>query len=80
MVSFSNEELHVCEGRCRKCLQHHCEHDGSVVDNDNIAWCGQCGRDLRNDFCFVAHSESHFKEGGRFGNFCDLLSTLDQCQ
>ena len=75
MVSFSNEELHVCEGRCRKCLQHHSDHD--VAMTGEIAWCGECDRDFRNDFCFVAHSKVNLS---RFDNFCELLSTLDQCQ
>ena len=34
MVSFSNEELHICEGRCRKCLQHYSNHDGTTVIED----------------------------------------------
>ena len=83
MVSFSNEELHVCEGRCRKCLQHYSDHDGTTVIEDGREaawWCGECGRDFRNDFCFAAHSRVGLREGGRFANFCELLSTLDQCQ
>ena len=83
MVSFSNEELHVCEGRCRKCLQHYSDHDGTTVikyGREAAWWCGECGRNFRNDFCFAAHSRVGLREGGRFANFCELLSTLDQCQ
>ena len=84
MVSFSNEELHVCEGRCRKCLQFHSDHDGGGLVTDDVRecslWCGECGRDFCNDFCFVAHSRTNLREGGRFENFCELLGTLDQCQ
>ena len=78
MVSFSTEELHVCEGRCRKCLQHHSDHDVAMAGE--IAWCGECGRDFQNDFCFVAHSKVNVRKGGRFDNFSELLSMLDQCQ
>ena len=81
MVSFSNEELHVCEGHCRKCLQHYSDHDGTIIeDGREAAWCGECGHDFRNDFCFAAHSRVSLREGGRFANFCKLLSMLDQCQ
>ena len=63
MVSFSNEELHVCEGRCRKCLQYHSDHDGTAIDDGGeVAWCGECGRDFQNDFCFVAHSRVSFRD------------------
>ena len=83
MVSFSNEELHICEGRCRKCLQHYSDHDGTTVIKDGREaawWCGECGCDFCNNFCFAAHSRVGLREGGRFANFCELLSTLDQCQ
>ena len=84
MVSFSNEELHVCEGRCRKCLQFHSDHDGGGLEIDDArecsSWCGECSRDFCNDFCFVAHSRTNLRKGGRFENFCELLGTLDQCQ
>ena len=66
MVSFSNEELHVCEGRCRKCLQHYSDHDGTVIEDGREAawWCGECGHDFHNDFCFAAHSPVGPREGG----------------
>ena len=49
MVSFSNEELHVCEGRCRKCLEHYSDHDGTTIIEDGREaawWCGECGHNL----------------------------------
>ena len=48
MVLFSNKELHVCEGRCRKCLQHHSDHDVAMAGE--IAWCGECGHDFETTF------------------------------
>ena len=36
MVSFSNDELHVCEDRCRRCLQNRTDHDDRVTDYDDV--------------------------------------------
>ena len=83
MVSFSNEELHVCEGRCRKCLQHYSDHDGTTVIEDGgeaAWWCGECGRDFRNDFCFAAHSRVGLREGVgllTFVNCCPHLTNVN---
>ena len=83
MVLFSNEELHVCEGRCRKCLQHYSDHDGTTVIKDGREaawWCGECGRDFRNDFCFAAHSRVGLREGVgllTFANCCLRLTNVN---
>ena len=82
MVSFCNEELHVCEGRCRKCLQHHVDHDCNLLNGDDgsemdMAWCAECEHEFRDEFCYVAHS--HAKFNGRFTSYCELLKVLYQC-
>ena len=80
MVSFCNEELHICEGRCRRCLQHHIDHDCNHFDDDELdetAWCIECEHDFRNEFCYAAHL--HVKLNGRFKSYCELLRVLDQC-
>ena len=80
MVLFCNEELHICEGRCRRCLQHHIDHDCNRFDDDKLdetAWCIECEHDFRNEFCYAAHL--HVKLNGRLKSYCELLRVLDQC-
>ena len=82
MVSFSNDELHVCEDRCRRCLQNRVDHDEFTADYDDverIRFCCICNGPFNNDFCYEAHSKVKFSKNGRFESFCDLLSSLDRC-
>ena len=82
MVSFCNEKLHIGEGRCRRCLQHHADHDCNMFDVDDgemdAAWCGECEHEFCNEFCYIAHL--HAKFNGRFKSYCELLHVLDQCE
>ena len=82
MVSFSNDELHVCEDRCRRCLQNRTDHDEHVMDYDDverIKFCQICNGPFSIDFCHDAHSGVRFSKNGRFESYCDLLSSLDRC-
>ena len=79
LVSFCNEELHVCEDKCGKCLRHYADHDGQFVDDNegDVTWCFDCSHEFCNDFCHVAHL--HVRLNGKFKNYCELLRVLDQC-
>ena len=82
MVSFSNDELHVCEDRCRRCLQNRADHDDFIMDYDDVEgvrFCAICNCPFSNDFCYEAHAKVKFSENGRFESYCDLLSSLDRC-
>ena len=82
MVSFSNDELHICEDRCRRCLQNRADHDDFITDYDDVEsvrFCPICNGPFSNDFCYEAHAKVRFFENGRFESYCDLLSSLDRC-
>ena len=80
MVSFSNDELHVCEDRCRRCLQNRIDHDDRAMDDvESVTFCWNCNSPFSIDFCRDAHINVRFSEGSRFESYCDLLSSLERC-
>ena len=57
MVSYSNDNLHVCEGRCIRCLSTTDEHFNEGDDEDEIV-CGDCGRTFFTNFLLSNSQES----------------------
>ena len=74
MVSFSNEVLHVCQGKCPKCLGNFKNHmlsvHGSCAD---LILCDACGRKFNNNYCFETHRSNVLE--GEFKSFCNFLSS-----
>ena len=63
MVSYSNDHLHVCEGRCIRCLSTTDEHlnNGNSDEGDQIT-CGDCGRAFLQQFCYRVHKQCELNE------------------
>ena len=78
MVSYSNDHLHVCEGRCIRCLSTMDEHlnDGNSDEGDQIT-CGDCGRAFLQQFCYRVHKQRELN--GPYANYCDFLASLLNC-
>ena len=78
MVSYSNDHLHVCEGRCIRCLSITDEHlnDGNSDEGDQIT-CGDCGRAFLQQFCYRVHKQRELN--GPYANYCDFLASLLNC-
>ena len=75
MVSFSNESLHVCQGRCPRCLGDMASH--ILGSSGEALLCESCCRQFNNEHCFKTH-KAHVLMGD-FGSFCNFLSTLKHC-
>ena len=69
MVSYSNDHLHVCKGRCIRCLSTVDEHlnDDNSDEGDQIT-CGDCGRALLQQFCYRVHKQHRLN--GPYMNYC----------
>ena len=78
MVSYSNDHLHVCEGRCIRCLSMMDEHlnDDNSDEGDQIT-CGDCGRAFLQQFCYRVHKQCELN--GPYANYCDFLASLLNC-
>ena len=78
MVSYSNDRLHVCEGRCIRCLSTMDEHlnDDNSDERDQIT-CGDCGRAFLQQFCYRVHKQRELN--GPYVNYCDFLASLLNC-
>ena len=78
MVSYSNDHLHVCEGRCIRCLSTTDEHlnDGNPDKGDQIT-CGDCSQAFLQQFCYRVHKQR--KLNGPYMNYCDFLASLSNC-
>ena len=79
MVSFPDEVLHVCQGKCPKCLGNFENHmlsvHGSCAD---LILCDACGRKFNNKYCFETHRSNVLE--GEFKSFCNFLSVLKHCE
>ena len=75
MVSYSNDCLHVCQGRCHKCLESVEDHmmDYAVQE----VFCNDSGRSFHQEFCFKSHKASKLK--GEFKSYCEFLCMLRSC-
>ena len=78
MVSYSNDHLHVCEGRCIRCLSTMDEHlnDDNSDEGDQIT-CGDCGQAFLQQFCYRVHKQRELN--GPYANYCDFLASLLNC-
>ena len=78
MVSYSNDHLHVCEGRCIRCLSTTDEHlnDDNPNEGDQIT-CGDCGRAFLQQFCYRVRKQCELN--GPYANYCDFLASLSNC-
>ena len=63
--------LHVCEGRCIRCLSMTDEHlnDGNSEEGDQIT-CGDCGQAFLQQFCYRVHKQCELN--GPYTNYCDF--------
>ena len=78
MVSFSNEVLHICQGKCPKCLGNFENHMLSVHGScTDLILCDACGRKFNNEYCFETHRSNVLE--GEFKSFCNFLSVLKHC-
>ena len=70
--------LHVCEGRCIRCLSMMGEHlnDDNSDEGDQIT-CGDCGRAFLQQFCYRVHKQRELN--GPYTNYCDFLASLLNC-
>ena len=78
MVLYSNDHLHVCEGRCIRCWSTMDEHlnDDNSDEGDQIA-CGDCGRAFLQQFCYRVHKQRELN--GPYANYCNFLASLLNC-
>ena len=76
MVSYSLEILHVCQGRCERCLGRVEDH---LVNGENDeTFCHKCERCFMNEFCFESHLID--KLNGEYSSYCKFLTTLKNCE
>ena len=68
MVSYSNDHLHVCEGRCIRCLSTTDEHVDEEFEDEIV--CANCGRLFLQRSCFELHKTRELN--GLYGNYCDF--------
>ena len=77
MVSYSNDYLHVCLGRCRRCLSSNDSHHNSGQDDFEETVCEDCGRKFLHEYCYVSHKATKLK--GEHVSYCSFLCTLLNC-
>ena len=77
IVSYSLEILHVCQGRCEKCLGKIEDHLTTNIESDEIL-CDKCERFFTNEFCFESHLID--KLNGEYSSYCKYLKTLKNCE
>ena len=75
MVSYSNDSLHICQGRCHRCLECVDDHTSNYDAEDVI--CNDCSRHFSQEFCYESHKTK--KLSGQFGSYCAFLCTLRNC-
>ena len=76
MVSYSNDHLHVCRGRCHHCLGTNDEHETAAHDDSEL-FCNNCGRYFLQESCFESHKV--LKLRGEYKSYCEFLCTLRNC-
>ena len=78
MVSYSNDYLHVCLGRCPRCLSSNDSHHNSGQDDfEEERVCQDCGRKFLHEYCYVSHKATKLK--GEHASYCSFLCTLLNC-
>ena len=75
MVSYSNDYLHVCSGRCHHCLDTNESHDSSGSFEEKV--CDDCDRVFLQEFCYESHKAKKLR--GEYESYCDFLCTLLNC-
>ena len=75
MVSFSNDSLHVCQGKCLENIESHVLDSVGFLE-DSIK-CNACERKVNSEFCFESHKVE--KLNGGFKSYCEFLSSLKHC-
>ena len=76
MVSYSLEILHVCQGRCERCLGR--VEDHLVNGESDEIFCNKCERYFMNEFCFESHLID--KLNGEYSSYCKFMKTLKNCE
>ena len=77
MVSYSNDHLHVCRGRCHRCLGTNNEHEMAAAHDDRELFYDNCGRYFLQESCFESHKA--LKLFGEYKSYCEFLCTLGNC-
>ena len=75
MVSYSNDSLHICHGRCHCCLGTDGDHVGP--DDSREFFCDDCGRAFLQESCYEGHKAKKLQ--GEYKSYCDFLCTLRNC-
>ena len=75
MVSYSNDYLHICQGRCHRCLERNEDHTTNYGVQE--IFCENCGRYFWQEACFESHKSNKLK--GEFKSYCEFLRTLHNC-
>ena len=77
MVSYSNDYLHVCLGRCPRCLSSNDSNHHSGQDDFEERVCKDCGRKFLYEYCYISHKAMKLK--GEHVSYCSFLCTLLNC-
>ena len=74
-VSYSNDYLHICSGRCHRCLDTNESHDSSGSFKEKVR--DDFGKVLLQEFCYESHKAKKLKAD--YESYCDFLCTLLNC-
>ena len=74
MVSYANDHLHICKGRCHRCLGTTEDHE---TNDFKEFFCEDCGRCFCQESCFESHKTK--KLNGGYEMYCSFLHTLRTC-
>ena len=74
IVSYANDHLHICKGRCHRCLGTTEDHE---TNDFKEFFCEDCGRCFCQESCFESHKTK--KLNGGYETYCSFLHTLRTC-